>query len=82
VWGLVSVDQIGGTLNRTVKGSAQQISAFFASSKSPFLLASPSGVSNTTTGATGSNPTPKNGAKASGSLSTTVFAFFFAFSIL
>lgn len=38
---MVSVDQVGGTLDRTVKNSAKQISSYFKGSKSPFALAAP-----------------------------------------
>ncbi|TPX48519.1 hypothetical protein CcCBS67573_g10199 [Chytriomyces confervae] len=40
-WGLVHVDQQGGTLERTVKQSANKLAAFFAGSKSPIALALP-----------------------------------------
>ena len=41
VWGMVSVDQIGGSLNRTVKNSAKNLANFFKGSKSPFTLQEP-----------------------------------------
>ena len=57
---MVSVDQVGGTLDRTVKNSAKQISSYFKGSKSPFALAAPKVIPSTPGG-----DLDANGCKAS-----------------
>lgn len=53
VWGMVSVDQVGGSLNRTVKTSAKNLAEYFKGSQSPFPLMKPH---NTQTSGPGSTP--------------------------
>ncbi|KAJ3302906.1 hypothetical protein HDV03_004478 [Kappamyces sp. JEL0829] len=61
VWGLVSVDQQGGTLTRSVKNSAKYLSSYFSNSQSPFTLPAPSAG---TVPATTSTPTTSTGGGA------------------